>query len=93
MGARRPSCEECGKVELCENNQFVWYAVNEFPLLEATPGGYRINMEMVRILCREYYIEPVSEFVKRVNLVGFYLTGAGDGEGDKVQANSRGSRK
>jgi len=84
MGYKRPTCKECGLVELAENNLFVWKMITEYPL--ATIDGYgswRINIELCRLLAEEYLIIPLSEFVKRVFICYKYLFGAmSNGEGN-----------
>lgn len=63
----RPSCEECGRVELTEVEKVIWYLLNTFlPALVISNGfgGFSINPVFAESLCKEYGIDSHVHFVK-----------------------------
>ena len=57
MGARRPGCEECGRVELDEIGRLIWSLFclySESLGVVSGPGGFTINVLTLNLLVHEY---------------------------------------
>jgi len=76
MGRPRPTCEECGQIELSGDNAVVWQLFHEYQMLLGSMtgfGGWSINADGVRMIASECEINDVLEFVRRIQTIALVL--------------------
>ena len=59
-GAKRPTCEECGKIDLGDENRFLWWIFCEHhSMLFGTNGmgGFWLQGDQVKMICGELNID------------------------------------
>lgn len=71
MGAIRPSCEDCGKIELTEQSNFVWYLANFYFKMLVRGDGFNwyVDAAALQMLADEYEIDSVIELADRILIV------------------------
>ena len=86
QGYPRPSCEECGLVELTEANSLVWEVFSLYGQALVTSngmGGFSINVLALKEVLKEYDIDCFAEFMRRLALLILALFNKGAEEANE----------